>query len=99
MSAWSWTNNGSEVWIGHVGSIEYTESDEHWHCGQYNSLRERCRSLCQDCNHLKHGPVNISENITISSESSYCTASEVSQMQIVDGAVVKCSGYKRKELN
>ena len=99
MSPWSWTNNGSEVRIGHVGSIEYTESDEHWHCGQYNSLRERCRSLCQDCANLKRGPATIGEGITISGECSYCATSGDSQMQIVDDAVVKCSGYKRRVLN
>ena len=81
--------------IGYVGS---TASGDPWHCGQYNSLRERCRSICQDCANLKQGPVTIGEGITISGESSYCTISGIKQMQIVDGAVVKCSGYKRKEL-
>lgn len=86
MSTWTWSNNGSGVPIGYVnGSIEYKAGDI-----------GKSLTLCQRCTHLKHGPVTvtISEDITISGEYNYCTASRDSQMQIVNGAVVKCSKFQ-----
>lgn len=79
-------------WINE--SHEYTAGDgERRHCGQYNSLRERCNSLCQRCAHLKRGPITIGKGIKISAESSYCD-SDISLMQIVGSAVAKCSEFK-----
>ena len=86
MSTWTWSNNGSGVPIGYVnGSIEHKAGDI-----------GKSLTLCQRCAHLKHGPVTISEDITISGESSYCDSdtSGVSLMQIVDGAVVGCSNFQ-----
>lgn len=84
MSTWTWSNNGSGVPIGYVnGSIEHKAGDI-----------GKSLTLCQRCAHLKHGPVTISEDITISGEYSYCATSGASQMQIVNGAVVKCSKFQ-----
>lgn len=87
--AFQWSNI---EWIN--DSHEYAAGDdERWHCGQYNSLRKRCNSLCQRCAHLKHGPAIIGKDIKISAESSYCD-SDISLMQIVGSAVAKCSEFK-----
>ena len=65
----------------------------------WNGAGDSGCSLCKDCVNLKQGPVAIGRDITIGGESSYCVTWGRKQMQIVDDAVVKCSGYKRKELD
>ena len=89
MSVWNWVNNGDGVQIGHVnGSIEYKAGDI-----------GRSLTLCQHCAHMKWRPVTVTigEDIAINGESSYCAASGVTQMQLVDGAIVKCSRFREKK--
>lgn len=82
----TWINNGSGVQIGYInGSIEYKAGDI-----------GRSLTLCQHCAHRKQGPIAIGKDITISG---YCDTSEISQMQIVNGAIVKCSKFQEGKKN
>lgn len=84
----TWINDGSGVPIGYAnGSRGYKAGDI-----------GRSLSLCQRCIHRKPGPVTISENITISGESSYCDASGAINL-FENEAVIMCSKFQEGKKN